>query len=72
MVGTRGGVAGVGVASGVVGERKIVIVHAPIPRLQTVVKTAEAWDKLKNHANVTRLDVQVKLLWAKVEKKTPN
>ena len=61
MAGTRSGAPGVRVAGHVVEERNIVIVHAPIPILQTVVNAAVDWDVLQNGGNVTDLDAQVKL-----------
>lgn len=61
MVVTRGGVVGVGVVGHVVAEGNIVIVHAPIPRLQTVGKTAADWDELQNHRTAIHSDAQVTL-----------
>ena len=68
MVITRSGAAGLSVACHVMEELRLAFAHAPIPHLQTVVKTAEDWDELKTHANVTHLDAQVKLSCAKVER----
>lgn len=62
MAATRSGPTGLTVLSPVVEEDNVVIVHAPILRLQTVVKTAQDWDKLQNHGNVTHLDARVKTM----------
>ena len=47
MVDTRSGLLGLNVAGHVMGEFKIVIVHAPAPLPQTEEKTAADWDELK-------------------------
>ena len=62
MVVTRSGVAGVHVASHVMEEHNIVVVHAPIPRQQTVDKTAgDFLDEEKNREDVTRISAQVQV-----------
>ncbi|KAL9963178.1 hypothetical protein ACROYT_G032353 [Oculina patagonica] len=54
----RSGPPGLSVASHVLEGRNIVIVHAPIHRLQMGEGTAADWDELQNHGNVTHLDAQ--------------
>ncbi|XP_078382401.1 uncharacterized protein LOC144665100 [Oculina patagonica] len=56
----RSGPPGLSVASHVLEGRNIVIVHAPIHRLQMGEGTAADWDELQNHGNVTHLDAQLK------------
>ena len=61
MVVTRSGPIGLSVAGHVMEERNIVVVHAPIPRLQTVDEAAGYLDEEKNREDVTRISVQVKV-----------
>ena len=46
MVVTRRGATGVCVTSHVMGEFRLGLVHAPIPRLRTVEMTAADWEQL--------------------------
>ena len=59
MAATRGGLIGLSVAGHVMEESKTVIVHAPIPRLQTEGKTAADWDELQSQGDVTQISAQV-------------
>ena len=61
MVVTRGGAAGVCVASHVTEELRLALVHAPIPRQHTEDQTAGDWDQLLKLKDVTRTSAQVSL-----------
>ena len=61
MAVTRTGRPGLSVVSHAMEERNIVIVHAPISRLQAMGGTVTGWDELQNHGNAIHLDAQVKL-----------
>jgi len=62
MVVTRSGVTGDGVASHVMEERNVVIVHATIPRHHTVAETAGNWDKLSKHGDATHINAQCRFM----------
>ena len=53
MVITRSGLAGLIVTSHVMGEFRLGLVLAPIPRLRTVEMTAADWDELQKCKYVT-------------------
>jgi len=59
MVDIRSGLIGLSVAGHVAEESNIVIVHAPIPRLQTEEETVVDWDELKSHGHVKNTGAQV-------------
>ncbi len=59
MVVIHSGVSGVGAVGHVMEEPSNATVHAPIPRLQTVVKTAVSLAELWKHGDVTRIRAQV-------------
>ena len=59
MVVTRRGAAGVCVASFVTEELRLALVHAPIPRQQTVEEAAGDWDQLHNRKGATHVNVLV-------------
>jgi len=58
MVDIRSGLIGLSVAGHVAEESNIVIVHAPIPRLQTEEETVVDWDELKSHGHVKNTGAQ--------------
>ena len=55
---TRSGVAGVHVASHVMEEKNIAIVHAPTPHQQTGDDTVGDWDHPEIHKYVTHINAQ--------------
>lgn len=59
---THSGVAGVCVASHVMGEISAANVHAPTPRLQTEDETAGDLDEQKNGKDATHTSAQVVIL----------
>ena len=59
MVDIRSGLIGLIVASHVMEEGNIVIVHALTPRLQTEEETVVDWDELKSHRHVKNTGAQV-------------
>jgi len=59
MVDIRSGLIGLSVAGHVMEESNIVIVYAPIPRLQTEEETAVDWDEIKSHRHVKNSGAQV-------------
>ena len=61
MVVTRGGAAGVCVASHVTEELRLALVNAPIPRQHTEDEAAGDWDQPLKVKDVTRTSVPVSL-----------
>ena len=59
MVVTRGGAAGVCVASHVKEELRLALVHAPIPHQHTVDMAAGDWEELQKYKDVTHINAQV-------------
>ncbi|XP_020617781.1 uncharacterized protein LOC110055725 [Orbicella faveolata] len=59
MVDIRSGLIGLSVAGHVMEESNIVIVYAPIPRLQTEEETAVDWDEIKSHRHVKNSGAQL-------------
>lgn len=59
MVVTRSGVTGLGAAGLAQEELNVVLVHVPIPLLQTEEETVEDKEKLQNLENVITTTAQV-------------
>lgn len=62
MVDTRSGAAGMRVASHVMEELSVAIVHALSLDQHMEGKAAGGWDALQNHEDVTHINAQVKVL----------